>query len=126
MGAPAGGSLTADQWLTAATVVLPLAVCHFRHVGMRALMLYRQIPQIWDEYGSGDPEAIRLQRLKDFKAATEKRKAAQAEARKLREAEKAAASQNARKSGRKRTKTSRAQVKADVTQQAQHTLTIAH
>jgi uncharacterized membrane protein YcjF (UPF0283 family) len=74
-------------------------------------LIVRQVPQIWDEYCSGDPEVIRLQRLKDFQAANEKRKAAQAEARKVREAEKAAATQNAKKSGRKRKKTARAQVR---------------
>lgn len=29
MGIPAGGSLTADQWLLAATVVIPIAVSGF-------------------------------------------------------------------------------------------------
>jgi hypothetical protein len=74
-------------------------------------LMVHQVPQIWDEYCSGDPEVIRLQRLKDFQAANDKRKAAQAEARKAREAEKAAATQNAKRSGRKRKKTARAQVR---------------
>ncbi|KAF8055688.1 hypothetical protein FPV67DRAFT_1679823 [Lyophyllum atratum] len=40
MGEPAGGSLTADQWLVAATIVCPLI-----------------IPQIWDEYCPEHAEA---------------------------------------------------------------------
>ncbi|KZV60007.1 hypothetical protein PENSPDRAFT_558091, partial [Peniophora sp. CONT] len=95
MGVPAGGSLTADQWLIAALIVLPIAM-----------------PQIWDEYCSGDPEIVRLERIKDFKALQEKQKAARAAARKEREAAKAAAVANSRKSSRPHKKTRRAQVQA--------------
>ncbi|KAF6741770.1 hypothetical protein DFP72DRAFT_861523 [Ephemerocybe angulata] len=44
VGEPAGGSLTADQWMLLATVIGPIAV-----------------PQIWDKF-MGDPEAARAQR----------------------------------------------------------------
>ncbi|VDB94096.1 unnamed protein product [Peniophora sp. CBMAI 1063] len=97
MGIPAGGSLTADQWLIAALIVLPIA-----------------LPQIWDEYCTGDPEIVRLQRMKDFEALAEKQKAARAAARKEREAAKVAASANVRQSTRVRKKTKRAQWVDDV------------
>ena len=48
------------------------------------------MPQIWDEYCAGEPELIRLERIKDFKALQEKQKAMRAAARKDREAAKAA------------------------------------
>ncbi|EPS97090.1 hypothetical protein FOMPIDRAFT_1129209, partial [Fomitopsis schrenkii] len=93
MGQPAGGSLTADQWLIAATVILPIA-----------------LPQIWDEYCTGESEVIRLQRIGKFKDTLEQKKRAQAEARKRREAERSAASATTRRSGRKRRRTERALV----------------
>jgi hypothetical protein len=111
MGVPAGGSLTADQWLIAATAVCPVAVSSDTVNIWFNLIISVQVPQIWDEYSSGDPEQIRLRRLRDFQSLAERKKAAQAEARKAREAEKAAAAQSARRSGRKRTRTTRAQVR---------------
>ncbi|EPS99806.1 hypothetical protein FOMPIDRAFT_1030690 [Fomitopsis schrenkii] len=90
MGQPAGGSLTADQWLIAATVVCPIA-----------------LPQIWDEYCTGNAEAVRLQRLGDFQMAAQKRKE---DARKKRDAARAAAASgpSVRRSTRKRQRTARA------------------
>jgi hypothetical protein len=45
------------------------------------------VPQIWDEYSSGeDPEALRLRRRQDFAALLERKKAAQAKARAERQA----------------------------------------
>ncbi|KAI0027268.1 hypothetical protein K488DRAFT_74674, partial [Vararia minispora EC-137] len=55
MGEPGGGSLTADQWMIAATIICPIA--------------------IWDQYMEGDPEEIRSLRIGDIKAAQERRKA---------------------------------------------------
>ena len=72
------------------------------------------MPQIWDEYCTGNPEIVRLQRMKDFKALAEKQKAARAAARKEREAAQAAAASNVRKSTRHRKKTKRAEVSSDV------------
>jgi hypothetical protein len=81
MGNTAGGSVTADQWLIAATAVCPVAVgCIFEStsVGINS----SQVPQIWDEYSPGeDPEALRLRRRQDFAALLECKKAAQAKAR---------------------------------------------
>ncbi|TFY72264.1 hypothetical protein EVG20_g747 [Dentipellis fragilis] len=92
MGQPAGGSLTADKWLIAATVVCPIA-----------------LPQIWDEYCTGDAETICLRRLGDLKAAQEKKKEAEAAAHKARAAAKAAAAtETSRRSGRKCTCTEKA------------------
>ena len=69
----------------------------------------RQLPQIWDEYCTGDPEVVRLQRLGDFKLASVKRKEI---TRKKREAAKAAVSENApRRSVRKRKRTECAAVR---------------
>jgi hypothetical protein len=59
MGDSAGGSLTADQWLIAAIAVCPVAV---RQLSTPSLTMtdVLQIPQIWDEYCTGDPEEVRL------------------------------------------------------------------
>ncbi|VDB84878.1 unnamed protein product [Peniophora sp. CBMAI 1063] len=89
MGEPAGGSLTADQWLIAATLVCPFA-----------------IPQIWDEYGEGDAEVIRLRRIGNFKELAEKRKRERAAA-------KEQAANNVRRSSRKRRRTERAQYREE-------------
>lgn len=79
VGEPAGGSLTADQWMVLATVVGPLA-----------------IPQIWEEY-MGDPDVAkarreahirkRLDRKKLDSAARKAAAAAKAAAKELKEAE---------------------------------------
>lgn len=69
------------------------------------------MPQLWDEYCTGDPETIRLQRMGDIRDGLEKRKAEQATARKSRaEAKAQEALANARRTGRKRKRTSRSQV----------------
>ncbi|THU96176.1 hypothetical protein K435DRAFT_819510 [Dendrothele bispora CBS 962.96] len=95
MGEPAGGSLTADQWLIAATVICPLI-----------------IPQLWNEYCvDDDAESVRLKRIGDIQKAIDERKAKAAAARKAKEAAKAKAAADARASRprRKRTRTARAQ-----------------
>lgn len=71
MGVPAGGSLTADQWLLMATVVGPIAV-----------------PQIWDEFML-EPQEARRQRELAISARISKKKKA-AEARKKKAAQKKA------------------------------------
>ncbi|KAJ3525424.1 hypothetical protein NMY22_g10588 [Coprinellus aureogranulatus] len=58
VGIPAGGSLTADQWMLMATVVGPIAV-----------------PRIWDEF-MGDPEVAREQRAARIQTKLDKRKKA--------------------------------------------------
>lgn len=70
------------------------------------------MPQIWDDYCEGDPEEIRLRRIGDIKSANEKKKEAQAAARKAKAAEKAREQENAapRRTGRKRTRTSKSTV----------------
>lgn len=69
------------------------------------------MPQIWDDYCTGDPETIRLRRIRDIREGLEKRKAEQATARKARADAKAQeAVANARRTGRKRKRTSRSQV----------------
>ncbi|KAL4258273.1 hypothetical protein AB1N83_009184 [Pleurotus pulmonarius] len=90
MGVPAGGSLTADQWLVAATIVCPII-----------------IPQIWEEYCTGDREAIRLRRIGAIKEAIKRRKEVQAAARKARHD--AASEAAPRRPQRKRKRTERAQ-----------------
>ncbi|KAL0945172.1 hypothetical protein HGRIS_001404 [Hohenbuehelia grisea] len=89
MGIPAGGSLTADQWLITATVSFPIA-----------------IPQIWSEYCTEDPETVRLRRIGEMQKAIQRKKDAQAAARRAREAA-AAAEQPTRRSKRKRKQTER-------------------
>ncbi|KAF7377085.1 hypothetical protein MSAN_00127100 [Mycena sanguinolenta] len=64
MGVPAGGSLTADQWLIAAIVVCPILV-----------------PQIWAEYMSADVDQVLIRRVGGIKATIAEKKAAAAEAR---------------------------------------------
>ena len=113
MGQPAGGSLTADQWLIAATVICPIAVSLSQSSSIVSdqLYCYCQVPQIWDQYASGDAETIRLKHLGDFKLALEKKKEAQAAARQVREAAwEAATAKTARRSGRKRQRTARSEV----------------
>lgn len=66
MGEPAGGSLTADQWLIAATIVCPLL-----------------LPQIWEEYcpSKEDADYVLIQRLESLAKAVDAKKKAQAAAR---------------------------------------------
>ncbi|KAF7367759.1 hypothetical protein MSAN_00839900 [Mycena sanguinolenta] len=73
MGVPAGGSLTADQWLVAAIIVCPIL-----------------IPQIWSEYMSADAEAVLSRRVAGIKTSVAAKKAAAAEARKKKAAAHAA------------------------------------
>ncbi|KAJ7749137.1 hypothetical protein B0H16DRAFT_1461303 [Mycena metata] len=62
MGIPAGGSLTADQWLVAAVIVCPILV-----------------PQIWAEYMPDDVSEVLSRRIPGIKASiTEKREKAAA------------------------------------------------
>lgn len=111
MDVPAGGSLTADQWLIAALIVISVAVRASRAlISALETDIAVQTPQIWDEYCTSDPEVVRLQRMNDYKALAEKQKAARAAARKERESAKVSAAANARKSSRPRKKTKRAGV----------------
>ncbi|THU81926.1 hypothetical protein K435DRAFT_692588, partial [Dendrothele bispora CBS 962.96] len=65
IGEPAGGSLTADQWLIFATIVAPLA-----------------IPQLWQDYlPSEPPEVVASRRASAIMANLEARRAAAAAAR---------------------------------------------
>lgn len=68
------------------------------------------MPQIWDDYCEGDPEEIRLRRIGDIKAANKKKKEAQAAARKAKAAAKAKETAAPRRTGRKRTRTSKSTV----------------
>jgi hypothetical protein len=58
----------------------------------------------------GDPDTVLLQRHGEFKRAAEKKKAAAAEARKKHGVEEVIATEDTRKSGRKRKRTAKAQV----------------
>ncbi|KAH9912376.1 hypothetical protein B0H21DRAFT_828763 [Amylocystis lapponica] len=66
VGEPAGGSLTADQWLVFATVVAPLA-----------------IPQIWQDYVAGDPDSVLARRLASVAKTVSEKHVKAAAARKL-------------------------------------------
>ncbi|KAJ6517961.1 hypothetical protein C8R47DRAFT_1062533 [Mycena vitilis] len=66
MGVPAGGSLTADQWLVAAVVVCPLL-----------------IPQIWAEYLPVEVEEARIRRIGAIQTDIAAKRVAAAAARKL-------------------------------------------
>lgn len=62
VGVPAGGSLTADQWLLLATVVAPLAVRTSVHLARASTESHTlQIPRIWEAY-MGDPDEARARR----------------------------------------------------------------
>lgn len=64
VGVPAGGSLTADQWLLLATVVAPLAVrtpLPLHDTSPEIHDLFSQIPRIWEEH-MGDPAEARASR----------------------------------------------------------------
>ncbi|KAF7366659.1 hypothetical protein MSAN_00923800 [Mycena sanguinolenta] len=66
IGEPAGGSLTADQWLIFITVVAPLA-----------------IPQLWQEYRSDEPaESLAKRRAQQISSTLKAKKEAAAAARK--------------------------------------------
>ncbi|KAJ7583887.1 hypothetical protein C8J56DRAFT_1166808 [Mycena floridula] len=86
IGEPAGGSLTADQWLVLATVVAPLA-----------------IPQLWEDYLPGvidaeDP-AVRVERIESEKQA---KRLAAAEAKKVKALESARPQRQRRQTARAR------------------------
>ncbi|GJF00435.1 hypothetical protein PsYK624_167230 [Phanerochaete sordida] len=72
IGEPAGGSLTADQWLLLATLIGPLA-----------------IPQIWQDYAAADPAATLAARKIAITAAVHERRAAAAAKRKTAKQKKA-------------------------------------
>ncbi|KAF8066846.1 hypothetical protein FPV67DRAFT_1670313 [Lyophyllum atratum] len=67
IGEPAGGSLTADQWLVFVTVVAPLAV-----------------PQIWEDYFTDSQPDIVAHRTSEITAANAKKRVAAAAARQKR------------------------------------------
>lgn len=97
IGIPAGGSLTADQWLLLAVVVAPVAVHAYPHICQQCLTNFfvPQIPQLWHDYMPKNIEGQRLQRAaliaskiaKQTKKA-EAQKARSAERKKEREEEK--------------------------------------
>jgi hypothetical protein len=93
MGGPAGGSLTADQWLVFATVVAPLAVrtLHCSHVALQLTLL--QIPQIWQDYLGDDSELVIPHRSQMISASIQKKRAAAAAAARLVSTASAATSQ---------------------------------
>lgn len=69
------------------------------------------MPQIWDDYSTGDPEEVRLRRIGDMKAASEKKKAAQAAVRQARATAREKEKVMPRRTGRKRKRTGRAEVR---------------
>ncbi|KII93303.1 hypothetical protein PLICRDRAFT_100818 [Plicaturopsis crispa FD-325 SS-3] len=64
IGEPAGGSLTADQWLVFATVVAPIA-----------------IPQVWQDYHAEEPSSVIDRRTKAIAASIQEKRDAAAAAR---------------------------------------------
>lgn len=80
IGIPAGGSLTADQWLLLANVYGPIVVRHLCIGGLFIRPIPGQVPQLWSACLPDDGEELLRDRLAHVSKLEEQRREARKEA----------------------------------------------